>query len=189
MQKIFLILMFAALGQWCKAAKLVTAPDGRWSIQITNLESKPAIAIFNSSGRPVVIVDRDTTGSTQFAAKWSPDSNKVVLLDQAPLGSGITAAWFDGTKWHATVEPDSDLSQAEALANSQGITGDVKAEERTLGDWISPDTIQIRGKLRYLGGKQFPYSYNLQIIPGSYTTNRGSFETGGLKASHFQAGS
>jgi hypothetical protein len=57
-----------------------------------------------------------------------------------------------------------------------------------LRDWIFPDTIQIRGTLRYMGGKRFLYSYNLQIIPGSYPVNRNGFETGGLKATSFREG-
>ena len=188
MKRILLTLFIAAvLGQQCKGAKLASSPDGNWSVETITQDTKPAVAIFNSRGHPVVVIDRDTTGSKLVRAKWSPDSKQVVLLDQAPLGSGIVAAWFDGAKWHATVEQDRDLSDVEALADRRGINGDVKAEERMLGDWIFPDTIQIRGTLRYMGGKKFLYSYNLQIIPGSYAVNRSGFETGGLKASNFQA--
>ena len=189
MERILLTLFIAAvLGQQCKGAKLASSPDGNWSVETITQDTKPAVAIFNSRGHPVVVIDRDTTGSKLVRVKWSPDSKQVVLLDQAPLGSGIVAAWFDGAKWHATVESDSDLSDVEALANSHGINGDVKAEERMLGDWIFPDTIQIRGTLRYMGGKRFLYSYNLQIIPGSYPVNRSGFETGGLKATSFRKG-
>lgn len=182
-------MFFIALVRFGTAAEQITSPDGRWTIRTTTGETNPAVAIFNTDGRPVAIIDRDTTGSKRVAAKWSSDSNKVVLLDQAPLGSGIIAAWFDGTNWHAAAEPDNDLRQAEALAKSQGLRGDVKAEQRELGDWISPDIVQIRGTLRYLGGKEFPYSYNLQIVPGYYSLNHGGLETGGLKAFHFHAGS
>jgi hypothetical protein len=185
--KISALLLFSVLllTQYCQAITIANSPDGKWSIQST---TQDAIAIFNSAGRPVTILDRDINGSRHLRAKWSSDSKSVVLLDQAPLGSGIIAAWFDGTRWHPTVEPDTDIDQAEALAKSQGITGEVKAEERGLGSWVSTDTIQLHGLLRYLGGKEFPYSYTLRIIPGSYPVNRGGFETGGLKASNFQAG-
>jgi hypothetical protein len=178
---LFFVLLFT---QYSQAINLGDSPDGNWSIQST---AQDAIAIFNSAGRPVTILDRGINASRRFRAKWSGDSKSVVLLDQAPLGSGIIAAWFDGSRWHPTVEPDTDIDQAEALAESQGIHGEVKAEERGLENWISPDSIQLHGVLRYLGGKEFPYSYTLQIIPGSYPVNRGGFETGGLKASNFQA--
>lgn len=164
---------------------LAGSPDGNWMVETTAQDAKAAI--FNSAGQAVVILDRDLTGPKQLNAKWSGDSRAVVLLDQAPRGSGIIAAWSDGGKWHATVESDSDVDRAQALAKSQGIEGVVKAEDRTLGDWISHDTIQIRGTLHYLGGKEFAYTYNLQVVPGSYAVNRGGFETGGLKASNFQA--
>jgi hypothetical protein len=189
MKNVLLPLFFVALSQLCQASDLVSSPDRRWTLQTTTREGNPAIAIFDSDDRPAVILYRDTTGDGEVVAKWSADSKKVVLLAQAPLGSGITAAWFDGTNWHATTEPDNDLSHAKALAKIQVVTGDVKAEERALGDWISPDTIQIHGTLRYMDGKEFPYSYELQIIPGTYPVNRGGFETGGLQAFHFQAGS
>jgi len=177
------LLIVTILSRYCQAAKLADSPDGKWTIQTT---TQGSVAIFNSAGDPAIAIDRGTTGSERLRAKWSSDSKAVILLDQAPRGSGITAAWFDGAIWHATVEPDSDLGQAEALAH-KGISGYLKAEERTLGDWISADTIQVRGSLRYLGGEKFSYSYDLQIVPGSYALNRGGFETGGLKASNFQA--
>ena len=187
MKRISLIVLVAAIpGQFCQAAKLVSSPNGNWNVETTTHGTNLAVAIFNTAGRPVTVIDRDTTGSKSVSAKWAPDSKQVVLLDQAALGSGIVAAWFDGDKWHATVEPDSDLSAVEDLAKSNGINGEVKAEERSLGDWISPDTIQIRGTLHYQSGKVFSYSYKLQIIPGSYSVNRGGFETGGLKATDFR---
>ena len=178
------LLIVTILSQYCQAAKLADSPDGKWSIQTT---TQGSVAIFSSAGDPVIAIDRGTTGSERLRAKWSGDSKSVILLDQAPLGSGISGAWFDGARWHATVESDSDLNQAKALAKSQVVSGEVKAEDRELGDWLSRDTIQIRGSLRYLGGEKFSYSYDLQIVPGSYALNRGGFETGGLKASNFQA--
>ena len=187
MDKIWSIFVFTvAFSQYCRASGLADSPDGKWSIQTTREKTLPAVALLNSGGRPQVVIDRDTTGSKRLTAGWSPDSQKVVLLDQAPLGSGITAAWYDGTRWHASVESDSDLEQAQQLARSQGINGQLKAEQRTLGNWISGDTVQIQGTLRYLGGQEFSYSYNLQIVPGSYPMNRGGFETGGLKATAFR---
>jgi hypothetical protein len=164
------------------------SPDGKWRIQSVSQDRKPVIAICDATGNPVGVIDRDTKGSQGISAKWSSDSRGVVLLDQAPLGSGISAAWFDGGKWHATVESDTDVDRAEALAKSQGVGGVLKAEDRALGDWISRDTIQVHGTLHYLSGKKFSYSYDLQIVPGSYSLNRGGFETGGLKASNFRAG-
>jgi hypothetical protein len=175
------------LSQYSKAAIRIGSPDGKWLIQSATQDAGPVIAICNSAGAPLVILDRDTKGSQALSAKWSADSKSAILLDQAPLGSGISAAWFDGARWHASVESDADVDRAEALAKSQGIDGAVKAETRTLGDWISQDTIRILGTLHYLGGETFSYSYDLQIVPGSYALNRGGFETGWLKASNFQA--
>jgi len=183
---LFTLFVAAILGQYCRAAKLGSSSDGKWSVETITRDTKPAVAIFDSRGNPVIIVDSDTTGSKLVRAKWSPDSKQVVLLDQAPLGSGIIAAWFDGAKWHVTVEPDSDLGAVEALAKKHGINGDLKAEERMLGDWITPGTIHIRGAVRYMSGKKFFYSYNLQIVPGSYAVNRSGFETGGLNATSFR---
>jgi hypothetical protein len=173
------------LTQCCQAAMLAASPDGNWRVQTT---AGDTVAIFNSGGQPVITLDRGIKGPKQLNVKWSGDSQAVVLLDQAPLGSGIIAAWSDGAKWHATVELDSDIKQVEALAEARGVSGELKAEQRTLGDWISPDTIQVHGILRYLGGKEFPYTYTLEVVPGSYGVNRGGFETGGLKASNFRPG-
>jgi hypothetical protein len=164
------------------------SPDGKWRIQSVSQDKRPVIAICDAAGKPVVVIDRDINGSQGISAKWSGDSKGVVVLDQARLGSGISAAWFDGAKWHATVESDSDVDRAEELAKNHGAGGVVKAEDRTLGDWISQDTIQVHGMLHCLSGEKFSYSYDLQIVPGSYSLNRGGFETGGLKASNFRAG-
>jgi len=164
------------------------SPDGKWCIRSVSHDKKPVIAICDAAGNLVVVIDRDTNNFQDISAKWASDSKGAVLLDQAPLGSGISAAWFDGTKWHPTVESDSDVDRAETLAKNQGVGGVVKAEDRALGDWISQDTIQVHGTLHYLSGEKFSYSYDLQIVPGSYSLNRGGFETGGLKASNFRAG-
>ena len=190
--KQFFILPLAFVSQFCQAAKTVQSPDGTWNVATVLQDDKPAIALFSAGGsQPETILDRDASYDTRVDVKWSDDSRRVFVLQHFPNGTGIDAAWFDGSKWHRTFEPDSDFAPLMALVDKEGLRGSYRSDTAELGKWISPDTIEVSGTLGYMGKKatySIPYSYHLQIVLGSYGLNALGYDLGGLKASGYGIG-
>jgi len=186
-RELFFILALAFVSQFSRAAKTVQSPDGSWNVATVLQDDKRAIALFRAGGsQPETILDRDASYDTRVDVKWSEDSRRVFVLQHFPNGTGIDAAWFDGSKWHRTFEPDNDFAPLMALVDKEGLKGSYRSDTAELGKWISPDTIEVSGTLGYMGKKapySIPYSYHLQIVPGSYGLNALGYDLGGLKAS------
>lgn len=154
-------LMMGALGS---SAGEPTSPDGLFSVQ----SSRSAVSLVDSKGLPVVILRRSTTPGTTIEVSWSRTSKRLVVVTNSPLGSAIVGAWTEdnGATWRLAQEPDADLvtiaNQAQRDAKSRLI-----AESFTLGDWISPDELQVKGSMKFGNHRQAEFSYVLAFTSGA----------------------
>ena len=162
---------------WAAAALLTTAfaaksadansPDGLYSIQ----SSRSGVLLVDSKGQSLITLIRSTTGGTKIEISWAPTSKRVIVATNSALGSAIVAAWTDdnGATWRKALEPDADqtniANQAQRDAGNRLI-----AESLTLGDWGSPDELQIKGKMKFSNHKQAEFSYGLEFGSGVLVT-------------------
>ena len=158
---------------WAAAALLTTAfaakstdansPDGLYSIQ----SSRSGVSLVDSKGQSLITLIRSTTGGTKLEISWAPTSKRVVVATNSALGSAIVAAWTDdnGATWRKALEPDAYqtniANQAQRDAGNRLI-----AESLTLGDWGSPDELQIKGNMKFSNHKQAEFSYGLEFGSG-----------------------
>ncbi len=52
-------------------------------------------------------------------AKWSPDSHLAIVVISYVRGSGVEAAYLDGSGWHKALQSDTDLPVAELARQSR----------------------------------------------------------------------
>jgi hypothetical protein len=195
MQRILLLLLLCAVGDNCLAAKQVNSPDGAWTLKRMPLktltgESTDGIGLFSTAGGEAATIPVKTSNYvTRVTIRWSPDSRTVALAERYARGTLITAAWFDGQKWHSTIQEDRDLDPLLAKAAGLGSKRrGYKTETADLGKWLSSDTIEVHGVLGYIGYPDISYTYLMQIVPGSYPVSgvlSGGYEVGALKCSDY----
>jgi hypothetical protein len=139
------------------------SPDGLFAIQY----SRSGVVLVDLKGQELLTLIRSTTGDTKFEVSWAPTSKHVVIVTNSALGSEIVAAWTsnNGLTWAKALEPDADLTkianQAQRDAGSRLI-----AESFTLGDWISPDELQVKGRLKFSNHRQAEFTYGVQFGEG-----------------------
>jgi hypothetical protein len=143
------------------------SPDGLYSIQ----NSRPGVWLVDSKGLPLIKLIPSMTSDTKIEISWAPTSKRVIAATNSPLGSAIVAAWTDdnGATWRKAQEADADqttiANQAQRDAGSRLI-----AESLTLGDWGSPDELQVKGSMKFSNHKQAEFSYNLEFQEGVLLT-------------------
>jgi hypothetical protein len=93
-------------------------------------------------------------------------------------------AWNDGSAWHKTLQTDE--IPVTQLSGAAGLSGRVVAEQRTLGEWTSPDALTVRGELTVSGGQTVAYAYTLGFVAGTGTRDRGGYEEGVLRVTNYQ---
>ena len=190
---IFIVLL--VVGHYCQAAKQVDSPDGAWTLKRMPLktltgEATEGIGVFSTAGGEAATIPVKTLNYvTSVTIRWAPDSRIVAVAEHFARSALITAAWFDGEKWHSTIQEDRDLDPLLAKAEELGSKRrGYKTETADLGKWISSDTIQVHGVLGYIGYPDISYSYHMQIVPGSYPVSgvlSGGYEVGALKFSDY----
>ena len=195
MKRVLLFVLLTAVSQFGQAAKQVDSPDRKWTLKAVPLKTltgdkTQGIGLFpTGGGEPATIVVKTLEYVTGVTIKWSEDSTKVVVAERYPRSALITAAWLDGGKWHSSIQEDRDvdplLAKAEELGSKRR---GYKTQTAELGKWITPDTIEVHGVLGYLGYPDISYSYNMQIVPGTYPVSgvlSGGYEVGALKFSDY----
>ena len=165
----FGVLVLAAGPAW---AEKVLAPNGAYVLDIGK-----AVVIIDPGGAGAVPLIKSVVGARRVDAKWSSDSRRVVVVVNYDRGSGVFAAWNDGSRWHKTVELDEDLPVDE-LARQGGASGRLVAENRKLGEWLSPERIRLTGDLIFSGGKRLPYAYTLEFGSAVTKIDAGGYEEG-----------
>ncbi len=147
------------------AAKSTEAnsPDGLYSIQ----NSRSGVWLADSKGLPLITLTPPLTSGTKIDISWAPTSKRVVVATTGPLGSAIVGAWTDdhGATWRKALEADADqtrmANQGQRDAGSRLI-----AESLTLGDWGSPNELQVKGSMKFGNHKQAEFSYSLEFKEG-----------------------
>jgi hypothetical protein len=143
------------------------SPDGLFSVQ----SSRAAVSLVDAKGLLLATLKRSTMPGTTIDVSWAQTSKRVVVVTNNPLGSALVAAWTDdnGTNWRMAQQPDSELvtiaNQAQRDAKSRLI-----AESFTLGDWKSPDELQVKGNMKFVNKKQAEFSYVLAFASGALVT-------------------
>jgi hypothetical protein len=149
-----------------------TSPDGLFSVQ----SSWTAVSLVDSKGLPKVTLRRSTTAGTTIEVSWARTSKRVVVVTNNPLGSAIVAAWTEdnGTTWRTAQQSEAELvtiaNQAQRDAGSRLI-----AESFTLGEWTSPDELQVKGSMKFGNHKRAEFSYLLAFGSGAVVSKAYKF--------------
>ena len=118
---LFLVTFSLALGSELKAFESVS-PNGQWKIVSVGL----SLHLIERTGVPALILDTNISALEQLDAKWSSDSQRVVILEGGPRDSTILAVWRSGLFWqkafqaenHPALEELGDLPGLEELKGS-----------------------------------------------------------------------
>jgi hypothetical protein len=174
-------------------ARDVRSPDQRYAIR-----AGQAISLVDvHSGETLLVLDKDTSGTTRVEVAWSPDSRKVALVEDDARGSVVLGAWTDAPAatpfngaldqwmsssrpqvlWHKTVQ---DENEKGIFAEAQRrFCGRVVKENRVFAGWITADSLRVKGEIHLSSGKHCAYQYVLQ-----FNTN----VTGHLSRAGFEEG-
>ena len=155
--------------------KRIPAPDGSYALEISD-----EVRVVNSGGSAPLTLASNLEGVQRVDAKWSPDSRRVVVVISYTRGSGVEAAYLDGTGWHKALLPDTDLPTDE-LARQAGVSGRLVSQSCRLGDWLDSRRISATGELIFSGQKKVPYGYTLVFTGEPGHLDRGGFEEGVIK--------
>jgi hypothetical protein len=179
------ILLLTAL---LSRATTIPSPNLRWLVDYAN-NSIQVIDQGIETPRVVCIV----VGDTNVDIKWSPFSDKVVVLETGDKGrSDIVAAWVDKPKdilhesvWHKSVEMDKDQDKMIDQAERK-FGGKFVSQTRTLGSWVSENAIQVKGELTFTNGRKCGFTYILEFGQGPVHVSPAGFEVGAIVGKDFQ---
>jgi hypothetical protein len=158
----------------------VFSPDRQFAVAVGS-----DLTIVDSSSQPLLTLVQNTAGDTSIQVGWSPDSQRVVVVETSGRGSDIVAAWREDNTWHRTIELDGDLAQV-IRQGEQARGGRLVADTRTLGGWISNNALQVHGEMTFSGNQKYDYSYTLEFVHGPTTLSHGGFEDGAIVGRNFQ---
>jgi hypothetical protein len=161
-------------------AVTVVSPDQQFALEVGN-----DLTIVDSSHQSVLTLAQNTAGDINIQVGWSPDSQRVIVVETSGRGSDIMAAWIEDGVWHRTIELDSDLITV-IRQGKQALGGRYIADKRTLGGWISNTAIQVHGQMTFSGNRMYDYTYTLDFVNGPITLSPGGFEDGKLVGHNFQ---
>ena len=153
----------------------IPAPSGAYLLEIDD-----QIRVTDPNGLNLLTLAGSLEGVQSVEAKWSPDSQRVVVVINYGRGSGVEAAYFDGAGWHKTLQPDSDLPVNE-LARQGGASGRLAAQHCRLGDWLDGQRIAVTGELVFSSQKHVPYGYTLIFTGAPTHLDPGGFEEGAIE--------
>jgi hypothetical protein len=175
-------LAILAAGLWAalstRAETAVASPDGRFSVK-----AGPIIEVIDAAGQPLMLLDKDTANVRQLEASWSPDSQRVVLLEKTDRGSMVLAAWQTGSTWHKTLQTDPMPGLPELVTRSRSR---LVSERRSLGRWLSEKAITMAGELRFADGSRHAYRYTLEFMSSPIPLDRGDYEEGAIIGTDYQ---
>jgi hypothetical protein len=160
--------------------KKIPAPDGSHVLEISD-----AIRVVDTGGSNSLTLASNLEGIQQVDAKWSSDSRRVVVVISYGRGSGVEAAYLDGSDWHKALQPDTDLPIDE-LSRQAGASGRLVSQSCRLGDWVDSRRITVTGELIFSGKKKVPYQYTLVFTGEPGHLDRGGFEEGVIKGVEYQ---
>jgi hypothetical protein len=155
--------------------KEIRSPEGSYT-----LETGDGVRVADSAGANLVTLANDLEGVQYVDAKWSPDSRLAVVVISYVRGSGVEAAYMDGSGWHKALQSDTDLPVDE-LARQAGASGRLVAQRCRLGDWLDSRRITVNGELTFSGQKKVRYAYTLVFTGEPGHLDPGGFEEDVIK--------
>jgi hypothetical protein len=156
-------------------AYATTSPDHKWSLQ----DGKAVDIVSTGNSEAFKLLNK--VGPARITSLWSPDSKKVVVIENIGGGSAVFGAWLSSDGWQKTLQLDSDQA-----ALYKHVQGKVVSERRSFGEWLSHDTIQIHGTLTLSSGKTVPYRYQLQFRQGPGHLDSGGYQEGIIKGTKYE---
>jgi hypothetical protein len=115
-------------------AEIVAAANGHFSVQVGS-----TLEVVDVAGQPLILLDQNTARVRQIEVSWSPDSHRVVVLENTDRGSVVLAAWQMGATWHKAFQTDpmSSRSPAQVFLKRNrmvvgSIFGGINKRDRTL---------------------------------------------------------
>jgi hypothetical protein len=161
-------------------AEKYPSPDQKWSVT-----TGQAVVLTDASGAPVLTIDNNAAAAHLVQALWSPDSRRVVVIEDYPRGSGVFAAWFDGKAWDKTLQKDED--GAAAIKQAQGSNGGrLQAEGRLAKSWVDEKNVLIEGELHFSNGNSRGYHYILEFTDQPGKRDKGGYLEGVIKGTHYE---
>ena len=164
-------------------AKMIVAPDGRFELAI---ESNSITLTDAKTATPLMPLAFDTSQDQGIDAVWSPDSTRVVVVENTARGSDVIAAYRSGDgKWHKTAE--SDRSGAAFIHSvTERVGSKIKSEQRSIAGWIDADTARIKGLLHFADGQNVSYTYTDSFGDGGQRrTSVAGYDLGAIKSSGY----
>src|SRR5689334_2054911 len=89
------------IGALAARANTIPSPDGQYHVTTGR-----TVEVTDVTGQPVLELVRDTNGAKRIEVAWSPDSMRLVVVEDYARGSGVFAAWHAGSTWHKSIEDD-----------------------------------------------------------------------------------
>lgn len=162
-------------------ADQAVSPDGRFKVK-TNL----SIEVVDASGTPVILLDKNAEAMKRVEVAWSADSQRMVVAEDIGRGSSILAAWRDGAAWHKAFQLDADREAIVRALQRHG-AGRLVADQRSLGQWVSPEALTVKGQLTFSNGRRVAYAYTLKFAsaPAPVQLDRGGYEEGAIKGTDY----
>ena len=180
MKPSFLVLLSYLLLASQALADSYPSPDNKWSVSTGN-----AVTLNDASGSPVLTIVKNTGGAKLIQPLWSPDSKRVVVIEDYARGSAVCAAWLDGKTWDKALQSDED--EAAAIKQAQGSSGGrLQAEERLAKSWIDERNVLIEGELHLANGNSRGYHYILEFTDQPGKRDKGGYLEGVIKGTHYE---
>jgi hypothetical protein len=177
--KAFIVFLYFMLAGSLLAQKY-PSPDQKWSVT-----TGQSVVLADSSGSPVLTIDNNAAAAHLVQVLWSPDSKRVVVVEDYGRGSGLLAAWFDGKTWDKTLQKDED--GAAAIKQAQGSAGGrLQAEARLAKSWIDEKSVLIQGELHFSNGNSRSYHYILEFTDQPGKRDKGGYLEGVIKGTHYE---
>ena len=173
---LFLYLALAGLS----FAQEYPSTDHKWSVT-----TGQSVVLADASGAPVLTIDNNAAAVHLVQVLWSPDSKRVVVVEDYGRGSGLFAAWFDGKTWDKTVQTDEDGAAAIKQALSAA-GGRLQAEARLARSWIDEKSVLIEGEFHFSSGASREFHYILEFTDSGGKRDRGGYLEGVIKGTHYE---
>lgn len=166
------LLAFAALPA---VASDFNSPNQRSSVQAND-----AVSV-SDQGQTALVLDPQPQGVKSLDVSWSPDSTRVLVVENYPKGSAVIGAWKDAGGWHKSVQ-----ESARVMKGIKGTAGvSVTTESRLVEDWPLSDCARVRWDVRFSNGTSIRYVYLLRFTPNLSPPNRGGFTPNALTAARY----
>ena len=93
------------------------------------------------------------------------------------------AAYRSGNAWHKTLQ----VGENPLLADLSKRFGHLVTDHRKLGNWTSPDVLEVQEVMKFQRGEPVTLTYQLHFRPlGPVRMDRGGFEEGALGATNYR---